>query len=283
MNINKSNELFFIAEIGINHNGDLSNTQKLIDAAYVAGWNSVKFQKRNPDVCVPEAQKKIPKVTPWGEMAYIDYKKKIEFGKPEYDFIDKYCKSKKDGMIWSASVWDLDSLNFLMEYNPSYIKIPSALLNNLELISESSKTETTIILSTGMSEISEIDTAVNLIKKYSNPIILHTNSSYPSPPEEINLSTIPFFKERYNCKIGYSGHEYNLEPSVLAVAMGAELIERHITLSHDMWGTDQKSSLTLDGMIKLINRCKNIKKYVGSPRLKPFKSELEAIKRLKKI
>ena len=223
-------EPYFIGEIGINHNGDIQIAKKLMDATFACNWNCVKFQKRNPDICVPEKQKNVMRDTPWGKMTYLDYKYKVEFGKKEYDYIDTYCKEKP--LDWTASVWDIDSLNFLLNYDVPFIKIPSAMLTNLELLKEAAKTNITLIVSTGMSTFDEIDTAVNLITKYgAKPILMHTNSSYPTPLSEINLNLIPVIKNRYDCIVGYSGHEFDLGPTVIAVALGAMVIERHITIS----------------------------------------------------
>lgn len=254
---------YFIAEVGINHNGDLQLAKKLVDASFACNWDCVKFQKRNPDVCVPDSQKKVIRETPWGRMTYLDYKKKIEFGKIEYDYIDTYCQEKP--INWTASVWDFDSLKFLLNYNVPFIKIPSAMLTNHALLKESAQTDIPLMVSTGMSTLDEIDEAFKLINKYGvKPILMHTNSSYPTPMNELNLNLIPVLKERYNCVVGYSGHEYNLEPTVIAVALGAQVVERHITLSHQLWGTDQKSSLEVHAMDLLRKRAFDVKTILGS-------------------
>lgn len=258
-----NNNTYFIGEIGINHNGDIEIVKKLIDAAFACNWSCVKFQKRTPDICVPENQKNILRQTPWGEMTYINYKRKIEFEKEQYDYIDWYCKQKP--IDWSASVWDIPSLNFIMNYDVPFIKIPSALLNDHQLLLETIATKKPIILSTGMSTIEEIDASVNLlIKAGANFSLMHTNSSYPTPIDELNLNVIKTLKERYQVNIGYSGHEIDLEPTVLAVALGSNIIERHITLSHDLWGTDQKASLEVHAMDLLYKRCKDVNRILGS-------------------
>ena len=281
--IKNKNDLYLIAEIGINHNGDLKIAKKLIDASYAIGWDVVKFQKRTPDVCISEKQKKILKETPWGTMSYLEYKKKIEFGEEEYSEINNYCNQKNGGIKWTASVWDIESLEFLMKFKDiPFIKIPSAKINDLVLLNEVVKTNKQIVISTGMSTLEEVDLAVNLILKNSiKPIIMHTNSSYPSPINELNLSLIPFYKERYDCIIGYSGHEENLEPTVMAVCMGAKIIERHVTIDRKSWGTDQKSSLSIHGMDILYNRLKDYKLALGSPIKKIFPSEISARNKLK--
>ena len=283
VNFEKLNEVYLIAEIGINHNGDINLARRLIDAASAVGWNCVKFQKRNPDICVPDDQKLVPKTTPWGDMNYLEYKKKIEFEKKEFDYIDSYCSNKVPLLDWTASVWDLDSLQFLSQYEVPFIKIPSAMLTDTELLVETAKTKKPMIISTGMSTIGEIDNAVNTILKFGDkPCILHSNSCYPAPVEDLNLSIIPFLKERYGCVIGYSGHEYNVEPSVIAVALGAKVLERHITLDHNLWGTDQKASLTITGMDRLFNRIKDVDIMIGKPIKKVTDGEMEIRKKLRK-
>jgi len=274
MDFYKLKEPYFIGEIGINHNGDLQIAKKLIDAIFACNWNCAKFQKRNPDVAVPEKQKFVMRDTPWGRISYIEYKYKVEFGQQQYEYIDKYCKEKP--IDWTASVWDIDSLNFLTQFDIPFIKIPSAKITNDELIIEAAKTQIPLFISTGMSTVEEIDKAVNLTKKYGkSPVIMHCNSSYPTPHEEANLRVIRFLKDRYSdCTIGYSGHEKDLEPSVIAIALGAKVVERHITLSHDMWGTDQEASLEILAMDMLKKRSKDVELMLGSDKKIISKSEI---------
>lgn len=254
--------VYIIAEIGINHNGDLNTAKQLIDTASVAGCNSVKFQKRNPDVCVPEHQKSVSRDTPWGQMTYLEYKHKIEFGKKEYDEIDRYCKEK--GIEWSASPWDLDSLKFLMNYDIPYIKLPSAMLTDLDLLKSICAYNKKIIISTGMSTLGEIDSAINVLKENNcEYAILHCNSSYPAPIDELNLNCITTLKEKYKCEVGYSGHEYGLPTTVASVAMGATIIERHITLDRSSWGTDQMCSVEPQGLIKLVKDIRELERALG--------------------
>ena len=218
--------------------------------------------------------------TPWGKMNYIDYKHKIEFGKKEYDYINKYCKEKP--LDWSVSVWDMDSLEFSMQYNLSFLKIPSAMLTNHELLAASAKSGIPILISTGMSTLKEIDESVNLLEKHSKSYaVMHCNSSYPAKLDELNLKVIMNFKERYNCVVGYSGHEYDLEPTVLAVSLGAMIIERHITLSHNMWGTDQKASLEIHAMDMLRKRMLDIDVILGSREKTVTASEIPIRERLR--
>jgi N-acetylneuraminate synthase len=275
---------YMIAEIGINHQGDIKVAKKLIDAAFACNWDCVKFQKRNPDKCVPEHQRGVLKQTPWGEMTYLEYKKKIEFNKRDYNYIDKYCKDKP--IDWSASVWDVDSLEFILQYDVPFIKIPSALLIDSELLKQVAQSRKTVFLSTGMSTVEEIDVAFNILLKYNNDIdvvLLHCNSSYPAEHSELNLRVISFLKNRYRCQVGYSGHEMDLEPSVLAAALGAVVIERHVTLDHNMWGTDQKASLEVHAMDMLRKRIKEVHTMLGDGIKKVTESEKEILKKLRKL
>ncbi len=273
---------YLIAEIGINHNGDLQIAKKLIDAAFACQWDCIKFQKREPEICVPEHQKNTPKETPWGKMTYLEYKKKIEFGKKEYDYIDKYCKEKP--IDWTASVWDLPSLKFLLNYDIPFIKIPSPKLTDEELLIEASKSGKSLVVSTGMSTIEEIDRAVEILEKYaSHYVLMHCNSAYPAPQKELNLKCIQTLQKKYKCPIGYSGHEHNLEPTVYATILGAKIIERHITLDHDLWGTDQASSLETAGMDTLKRRIENIGTVLGDGEKKVTENEKPIRKKLRGV
>jgi N-acetylneuraminate synthase len=273
---------YLIAEIGINHNGDIGIANKLLDAVSATGWDCAKFQKRNPDVCVPEQQKSVIRSTPWGEMTYLDYKYRVEFGKKEFDIINDNSKSRN--IKWTASVWDYDSLDFMLQNYPDvpFLKIASATNGAKDFIVDACKTGIPIALSLGMSDISQCDEVVNLLmKNCSDYCIMHTNSAYPSPHEDLNLSLIPFFKDRYKCVVGYSGHEIDLEPTVIAAALGAEVIERHVTLDHSMWGSDHACSLEVHAMDMLRKRIETIKKVIGVPEKKVFESELPFVKKLK--
>jgi N-acetylneuraminate synthase len=268
---------YLIGEIGINHNGDMQIAKRLIDAVFACQWDCVKFQKRNPDVAVPEKQKKIMRDTPWGKMSYIKYKHRIEFGKEEYDYINNYCNEKP--LDWTMSVWDHDSLAFACDYDLPFLKLPSAMLTRSELLIATAKTNKPIIISTGMSTLEEIDVAVNILEKHAKTYaLLHCNSSYPAKEYELNLRVIPMLKERYGCAVGYSGHEYGLRPTYLATVMGAQIIERHITYDREMWGTDQSSSVEISGMFMLRNRLLNIEKLLGDGKKVVTESE-EKIRR----
>lgn len=261
--IGEGEPLYLIAEIGINHNGDMQIAKKLIDATFATGWDCAKFQKRTPDICVPEGQKNVMRETPWGEMTYLEYKHKIEFQKKEYDYIDKYCKEKP--VAWTASAWDMPSLEFLLNYDLPFIKVPSAKITELDLVKECAKSGKPVFISTGMSTIEEVDNAVEILEKFANGnyVLFHTNSTYPSKINELNLQMIKTLKDRYGCIVGYSGHEYELEPTVIAPVFGASVIERHVTLDHNMWGTDHSASLEVLGMDMLEKRVRTTKTIVG--------------------
>jgi len=271
---------YVIAEIGINHNGDIGIAKKLIDIASLSGCDAVKFQKRNPDICVPEEQKSIMRETPWGRMTYLDYKHKVEFGKDEYDEIDRYCLAR--GIAWSASPWDIESLKFLTQYNPPFLKIASAMLTNDELLEQSVATGKRVILSTGMSTVDEIDHAVSILRdaklRYSNPnqlALMHCNSSYPAPLNELNLKCIQVLAERYpDFEVGYSGHEFRLGTTVSAVFLGASIIERHITLDRTMWGSDHMASLEPQGLIKLVKGIRELEESYGNGLIEVTDSEV---------
>lgn len=280
IDFNKLKKPYLIAEIGINHNGDLQLAKKLIDAAFSCSWDCVKFQKRNPDVCVPEDQKNLPKDTPWGRMTYLDYKKRLEFGKKEFDYIAKYCREKP--IDWTSSVWDMDSLDFIKKYNPPFIKIPSAHLTNHKLLEKTAKTGFPVVLSTGMSTLKEIDEAVAILKKHSSQfVLLHCNSSYPAKTAELNLKLIPQLAKRYGCLVGYSGHEYSLTSTTIAAALGAKIIEKHITLDHSMWGTDQAASVEPQGMDKLYKQIMDTTLNLGDGKKRIYETELIVRKKLR--
>ena len=277
--ITENSRPYMIAEIGINHNGDIDIAKKLMDAANATGWHSVKYQKRTPELAVPEAQKNQPKSTPWGDMTYLEYKYRVEFEKPQYDIIDAYCKDK--GMAWSASPWDLPSLEFLLQYDIPYIKIASASNGRDSMVRAAAESKVPVIMSTGMTQMEEIDHAVEILEKYGNGdyILMHTNSAYPAPVGDLNLRMINTLKERYDCLVGYSGHEANLEPTIAAVVLGACAIERHVTLSHDMWGSDQKASLEVHAMDMLNKRIQMVYDSLGDG--VKYMSEAEAKQREK--
>lgn len=261
----------FIAEIGINHNGSLELAKELIDSAVDAGADVVKFQKRDVDSCVPKKVAATMRETPWGEMTYIEYKRKTEFGRYEYDEIDRYCKKKN--ILWTASVWDEKSLEFLMKYYVPFLKVPSACLTDLELLKKVVQKGVPVILSIGMSSMDEVEKAVQILGG-TELTIMHCNSSYPAKEDELDLNVIPKLKERYpNYTIGYSGHELGIMPTLVAACLGAEVIERHITIDKGMWGTDQKASLDSKELRELIVMLRELPMWLGGDELNVYPDE----------
>ena len=279
--IGDNEPVFMVAEIGINHNGSLDIAKRLIDATFACDWHCAKFQKRSPELCVPENQKNIIRETPWGKITYLEYRHKIEFNQREYSYINKYCKEKP--VYWSASVWDIPSLEFILAYEVPFIKIPSPKLTEHELLRLASQSGKPIVLSTGMSTVEEIDEAVEILEKYSKGeyILMHTNSVYPTPPDELNIRVITFLKDRYKCIIGYSGHEYDLTPSVAAVILGARMVERHVTIDHKMWGSDHAASVEVHGMDLLQKRIKHAINVLGNGVKQVTQKEMEVRKKLR--
>ena len=270
---------YIIGEIGINHQGDLSIAKRLIDIAAAAGCDAVKFQKRNPHVAVPEAQKNKPRTWQGEEMTYLEYKLRTEFGKEEYDEIDSYCK--KQNIAWSASPWDMDSLNFLSNYDIPFIKVPSAMLTNDDLLTACIQTGKKVIFSVGMSTDEEIKEAVDTLRiakeVYNNKHdigLLHCNSTYPAPIEELNLSAIKTLRRKYpDFTIGYSGHEMTLGTTVASVLLGAKIIERHITLDRNMEGSDHSASVTPWGLFKLVSGIRELEEAYGDGVIRVTESE----------
>lgn len=272
--------VYVIAEIGLNHNGSVENAKKLIDVAVEAGAQAVKFQKRTPDIATPEHMKATPRETPWGTMTYLEYRYKVEFEQDEYSEIDAYCKEK--GVVWFASPWDEPSVDFLESMDAVAYKIASASVTDLGMLRKIKETGKPVILSTGMSTIEQIDTAVETLGK-ENLIILHATSTYPLPPEEANLRMIQTLKDRYDVPVGYSGHEPGLQISVAAVALGAVAVERHITLDRTMWGSDHAASLEPKGFISLCRDIRIIEEALGDGVKKVFPGELAPLSKLRRV
>jgi sialic acid synthase SpsE len=272
--------VYIIAEIGINHNGDIAIAKQLMDVAVETGCDAVKFQKRTPEICVPEEQKSIPRETPWGTMTYFEYKKRIEFEQPEFEQIDAYAK--KIGIDWFASPWDVPSVAFLEGFNVPCQKIASACLTDSELLTAINKTKTTTILSTGMSSIEEIDKAVSLLNNVPLAIAQAT-STYPAEASELNLRALQTFAEKYKVPVGYSGHERGLQVTIAAVALGATFIERHITLDRSMWGTDHSASLEPEGLKKLVRDIRIVELALGDGKKKVYDSEIPIRAKLRRV
>ena len=272
---------YVIAEIGINHNGDLDVAKKMIDAAVHAGADAVKFQKRTPEVCTPPEQQKQMRETPWGYITYLDYRYKVEFSAEQYAEIDRYCKEMK--IDWMVSVWDEQSVDFMEKFNTPAYKIPSASLTDHNLLKYTRKTGKPVILSTGMSTMEQIQKAVGVVGA-ENLLLTHCTSTYPCEPEELNLKMIETLRAKFaNVPVGYSGHEVGLVPSAVAVALGACLVERHLTLDRAMWGSDQAASVEPGGFEKLVKYIRVSEQSLGDGVKKVYESEKGSLKKLRRV
>lgn len=270
---------FIIAEIGINHNGDMKLAKKLIDTAVIAGCDAVKFQKRTVDKVYTKEYLDGPRQSPWGTTQRAQ-KEGLEFGKEQYDEIDRYCKEK--GIAWYASAWDLDSQKFLQQYDCKYNKVASAMLTNDELLEEIAGEKKYTFIATGMSSYEEIDHAVEIFRKHDCPFeLMHCNSTYPMPMEDANLKLIHVLEEKYGCKVGYSGHEAGTLVSTCAVAAGATSIERHITMDRNMYGSDQKASIEPYELCKLVKDIRDTEKIMGTGEKMLTAAEEEVKKKLR--
>ena len=278
--VGEGHPTYIIGEIGINHNGDLDVAKKLIDSARDAGMDAVKFQKRTPELCVPEHQRNQMRDTPWGYITYLDYRYKVEFDQEQYAEIDRYCREV--GIDWFASSWDIPSLEFIDRFNPPTHKVPSALLTDHALLRAYRATGKPLIVSTGMSTLDQIKDAMEILGD-ENLVLCHTTSSYPCPPEELNLRMIGTLAEMYNCPIGYSGHEVGLVPSAVAVALGACLVDRHITLDRAMWGSDQSASVEPQGVAHLVKYIRVTEKSLGDGIKKVYDSEQSSLSKLRRF
>jgi len=279
--IGDGHQTYVIAEIGINHNGDLDVAKKMIDAAVNANADAVKFQKRTPDVCTPLDQQSKMRQTPWGYITYLDYRYKVEFGKEEYAEIDRYCKEK--GIDWFVSVWDEGSVDFMEKFNTHAYKLPSASLTDSPLLRKVRSTGRPIIISTGMSTMEEIRKGVEVVGE-ENLAIMHSTSSYPCDPGELNLKMIETLKKEFpNLPIGYSGHEVGLVPSAVAVALGACMVERHLTIDRSMWGSDQSASVEPGGFRKLVKYIRVTEQGLGDGVKQVYESEMGPREKLRRV
>lgn len=279
--IGTGHPVFIIAEIGINHNGSLEIAKKLIDGAKSAGCDAIKFQKRAPEICVPKDQWYVERDTPWGRMSYIDYKHRVEFGVDEFAEIDKYCREKD--IVWFASCWDENAVDFIEQFDPVLYKVASASITDIDLLLRHKELDKPVITSTGMSTMEEIENAVNCFGT-SNLLVAHSTSAYPCKNEELNLRVILTLKNKFpGIPIGYSGHETGLAPTWAAVAMGASFVERHITLDRAMWGSDQAASVEIGGFSRLVKNIRDIEKSLGDGVKKIYESELGQRNKLRRI
>lgn len=255
--------LFIIAEIGINHNGNLKLAKQMIDVASKAGADAVKFQKRDIDIVYTKDFLASSRESPWGNTQRCQ-KEGLEFNLSDYDEIDNYCKEKK--IEWFASAWDLNSLNFLKKYNLKYNKIASAMIVDKIFLREVAKEKKYTFISTGMSSEKNIDNAVKTFRSENCPFeLMHCVSTYPMNPEDANLSTIVALRDKYKCDIGYSGHESGIAVSLGAAALGITSLERHLTLDRAMYGSDQAASLAPVGFVNLVESARKIQLAIGSP------------------
>jgi N-acetylneuraminate synthase len=272
--------VYIIAEIGINHNGDVATAKKLIDVATLAGCNAVKFQKRTPELCVPSEQRHVMRETPWGQMTYLEYRHRIEFGYDDYTEIDRYCRQR--GIAWFASCWDEPSVDFIEQFSPVCYKIASASLTDDSLLTYINTKGRPMILSTGMSTMQEIRHAVSLLDR-NRLLVAHCTSSYPCKPEELNLRMIQTLRQEFDFPIGYSGHEVGLQTTYAAVVLGACFVERHITLDRAMWGSDQAASVEPWGLMRLVRDIRVIEQAVGDGHKRVYDSELPILERLRRV
>jgi len=270
---------FIVAEIGINHNGNVEIAKKLIDTAALAGCDAVKFQKRTIEVVYTPEELKKPRENPFGP-TNGDLKRGLEFGHDQYDAINRYCREKD--ILWYSSCWDEASVEFMEQFNPPCYKIASASLTDDNLLRHHRRYSRPIIISTGMSTLEQIDHAVDVLGT-QDLVILHCTSTYPSSVEELNLQALHTLRERYDVPIGYSGHEVGLATSVAAAAMGACMIERHITLDRAMWGSDQAASIEPQGIWRLVKDVRAIQKAMGDGRKCLYPSEIPVMNKLRRV
>ncbi len=271
--------VFIIAEIGINHNGDIEIAKKLIDVATVCGCDAVKFQKRTIDIVYSQKQLDALRESPWGT-TFREQKEGLEFGKKEYDEIDRYCKEKK--IIWFASAWDIESQKFLRQYDLKYNKIASAMIIYDDFLREVASEGKHTFISTGMSEIKQIDKAVDIFCEANCPYeLMHCISTYPMDDTDANLTCIKTLRDRYNCNVGYSGHEVGLAVSYAATAMGISSLERHITLGRAMYGSDQAASVEPGGLHSLVGAVRKIEKALGDGIIKITDKEIPIAEKLR--
>lgn len=277
--VGDNNPCFIIAEIGINHNGSLRDAKRLIDMAVSNGCNAVKFQKRTVDVVYSKEELERPRPNVFGE-TNGDLKRGLEFGLDEYKEIDEYCKQKN--IMWFASCWDKGSVDFIDQFNPPCYKIASASLTDDELLKYTKSKGKPILLSTGMSTMEEIEHAIDILGE-ENTIIYHCTATYPANSDEINLNCIKTLKEKFSCPVGYSGHERGIAPSILAVAVGACSVERHITLDRTNWGSDQAASLETPGLFHMVRDIRQVPTLLSDGKKVVYEREIPIRKKLRRV
>ena len=271
--------IFIIAEIGINHNGDIDIAKDLIDVAINCGADTLKFQKRSIDVVYKKEMLDSPRESPWGT-TQRDQKDGLEFGLNEYKEIDSYCKGK--GIEWFASSWDIESQKFLRNFKLKYNKVASAMIVYDDLLKEVAAEKKHTFISTGMAGVEQIDNAVEIFKKADCPFeLMHCISTYPMRDEDANLNCIKTLKERYNCNVGYSGHEVGLGVSIAASALGISSLERHITLDRAMYGSDQAASVEPQGFSRLVETVRAVEKAMGDGKIGVIEKEISIAEKLR--
>ena len=278
--IGEGHPVYIIAEIGINHNGDIKIAEDMIRAAKNAGVSAVKFQKRTPLLCVPPEERSKMRETPWGYITYLEYREHVEFGREEYSRINDLCKELD--IDWFASVWDEEAIDFMEQFDPIAYKVPSASLTDNTLIDKLNSTGRPIILSTGMSTMEEIRKSVSHFDM-DRLAITHATSAYPCDPKELNLRMVETLAAEFDCPVGYSGHEVGLIPSVVAVGLGATIVERHFTLDRAMWGTDQSASVEPSGMARLVKYIRVTEQALGDGVKKVYDSEIPSRNKLRRV
>jgi len=276
--VGEGEQPFIVAEIGINHNGDVNLAKKLIDMAVFAGCDAVKFQKRTIELVYTPEELAKERESPFGT-TNGDLKRGLEFGKKEYKEIGRYCKQR--GIMWFASPWDVKSVDFLEEFNVPCYKIASACITDERLLKRIKATRKPAILSTGMSTKEEIKRAVKILGE-KNLVVLHCTSTYPSKLEELNLNVINWLKKEFNCPVGYSGHETGIVEPVMAAVLGACVVEKHITLDRAMWGSDHAASLEPNGLNRLVRDIRNLPICLGNGEKRVYDSEVPILQKLRK-
>jgi N-acetylneuraminate synthase len=272
--------VYLVAEIGLNHNGSVDLAKRLIDVAILAGCDAVKFQKRTPELSVPPEMRNVMRETPWGTMTYLQYRHRVEFGEQEYREIDTYCRERS--LPWFASPWDEPSVDFLEKFDVPCIKIPSAALTDHDLVRHVRRTGKPVVLSTGMSTLDQIRATCALLDP-GKLILLHTTSTYPCAPAELNLRAIRTLRDAFGFPTGYSGHEVGLQTTYAAVVLGACFVERHITLDRAMWGSDHAASVEPQGLMRLVRDIRTIEASLGDGIKRVYESEVPIIKRLRRV
>jgi len=278
--VGEASPCYVIAEIGLNHNGDLGMARQLMDVAAGAGCDAVKFQKRTPRICVPEHQQPVLRETPWGTMTYLEYRERLEFGVEQFDAIDAHAREL--GIPWFASAWDVPSVEFIERYEPPCYKVASASLTDDELLGAIATTGRPVILSTGMSTLDQVRHAVGVLDGVPL-LIARTTSTYPCPPAELNLRMIHVLGREFDVPIGYSGHETGLQTTVAAVVLGACFVERHITMDRSLPGSDHAASVEPQGLQRLVRDIRTVEVALGDGIKQVYESELPVQTRLRRI